>query len=312
MDLLSEDFPLLRLKGCCGTLLGLTLRKGACQGCAVGAGHKFKQNTSNHTGAIPRSPACGPSRKLTELINERHENVKYMPGVQLGDNVVACADLTEAVRQAVGVGWQRPRSASGLLQWLAVAVMCVCTRPRIGARLGACAREGGPCIGVALGAAQTSQHMNAAGQSRAAPRHCHCPACYRPSHPHNPCFTYLPLLPDPPGPTETPPSWCSVRHTNSSTASPSSWPGTSARTPSPSPSSRHAALAPSRPAGRNTLGLGLRRAEQGHARFGVSGLGLPASPSAAHLPSCTNPFPPGPRAHRLVRRACECGLTGPS
>lgn len=39
-------------------------------------------------------------RKLTEIINERHENVKYMPGVSLGPNVVACADLEEAVKDA--------------------------------------------------------------------------------------------------------------------------------------------------------------------------------------------------------------------
>ncbi|KAL4436899.1 hypothetical protein ABPG75_004038 [Micractinium tetrahymenae] len=39
-------------------------------------------------------------RKLTELINERHENVKYMPGVQLGDNIIACADLAETVKDA--------------------------------------------------------------------------------------------------------------------------------------------------------------------------------------------------------------------
>lgn len=32
-------------------------------------------------------------RKLTEIINESHENVKYMPGEKLGDNVVACASL---------------------------------------------------------------------------------------------------------------------------------------------------------------------------------------------------------------------------
>lgn len=39
-------------------------------------------------------------RKLTELINERHENAKYLPGVALGSNVVACAELEEAVRGA--------------------------------------------------------------------------------------------------------------------------------------------------------------------------------------------------------------------
>jgi len=37
-------------------------------------------------------------RKLTSIINETHENVKYMPGVTLGANVVACPDLLETVR----------------------------------------------------------------------------------------------------------------------------------------------------------------------------------------------------------------------
>ncbi|XP_033733016.1 glycerol-3-phosphate dehydrogenase [NAD(+)], cytoplasmic-like [Pecten maximus] len=34
--------------------------------------------------------------KLTELINTKHENVKYLPGVQLPDNVVAVPNLLEA------------------------------------------------------------------------------------------------------------------------------------------------------------------------------------------------------------------------
>jgi glycerol-3-phosphate dehydrogenase (NAD+) len=29
----------------------------------------------------------------TEIINERHENVKYLPGVHLGENIVACPSL---------------------------------------------------------------------------------------------------------------------------------------------------------------------------------------------------------------------------
>lgn len=32
-------------------------------------------------------------RKLTDIINETHENVKYLPGVNIGDNIVACPDL---------------------------------------------------------------------------------------------------------------------------------------------------------------------------------------------------------------------------
>ncbi|XP_060786912.1 glycerol-3-phosphate dehydrogenase 1a isoform X2 [Neoarius graeffei] len=36
-------------------------------------------------------------RKLTEIINTEHENVKYLPGRRLPENVVAVADLVEAV-----------------------------------------------------------------------------------------------------------------------------------------------------------------------------------------------------------------------
>ena len=37
---------------------------------------------------------------LTRIINERHENVKYLPGIQLPDNVVAVSDLAEACQGA--------------------------------------------------------------------------------------------------------------------------------------------------------------------------------------------------------------------
>lgn len=39
-------------------------------------------------------------RKLTEVINEKHENVKYLPGIQLPSNVNAVADLAEACKDA--------------------------------------------------------------------------------------------------------------------------------------------------------------------------------------------------------------------
>ena len=39
-------------------------------------------------------------RKLTEIINTDHENVKYLPGVKLPANVVAVPDLVEAARTA--------------------------------------------------------------------------------------------------------------------------------------------------------------------------------------------------------------------
>ncbi|KAI5480472.1 glycerol-3-phosphate dehydrogenase (NAD+) [Pseudohyphozyma bogoriensis] len=39
-------------------------------------------------------------RKLTELFNEKHENVKYLPGVRIPDGVVAHPDLVESVKDA--------------------------------------------------------------------------------------------------------------------------------------------------------------------------------------------------------------------
>jgi glycerol-3-phosphate dehydrogenase (NAD+) len=42
----------------------------------------------------------GSQKKLTEIINSRHENVKYLPGIPLPSNVVATPDLAEACRDA--------------------------------------------------------------------------------------------------------------------------------------------------------------------------------------------------------------------
>ncbi|XP_034034593.1 glycerol-3-phosphate dehydrogenase 1-like protein isoform X2 [Thalassophryne amazonica] len=39
-------------------------------------------------------------KKLTEIINTQHENVKYLPGHQLPKNVVAVSDIAEAVKGA--------------------------------------------------------------------------------------------------------------------------------------------------------------------------------------------------------------------
>mmetsp|Transcript_155709 Transcript_155709/g.275068 ORF Transcript_155709/g.275068 Transcript_155709/m.275068 type:complete len:459 (+) Transcript_155709:89-1465(+) len=39
-------------------------------------------------------------RKLSEIINEKHENVKYLPGIYLGKNVKAVPDLSRAVEGA--------------------------------------------------------------------------------------------------------------------------------------------------------------------------------------------------------------------
>lgn len=42
----------------------------------------------------------GSQQKLTDIINSRHENVKYLPGIRLPANVKAVADLAEACQDA--------------------------------------------------------------------------------------------------------------------------------------------------------------------------------------------------------------------
>ncbi|VDM83918.1 unnamed protein product, partial [Strongylus vulgaris] len=39
-------------------------------------------------------------QKLSEIINTRHENTKYLPGKQLPDNVIAVPDLVESCEDA--------------------------------------------------------------------------------------------------------------------------------------------------------------------------------------------------------------------
>merc|ERR550514_1157491 len=55
---------------------------------------------------IPQSD--GSIRKLSEIINTDHENVKYLPGIALPPNVKAVADLREAVAGAQVLVWVLP------------------------------------------------------------------------------------------------------------------------------------------------------------------------------------------------------------
>lgn len=52
-------------------------------------------------------------RKLTDIINERHENVKYLPGIRLPTNVVAHADLRTAVKDASALIFVVPHQVRG-------------------------------------------------------------------------------------------------------------------------------------------------------------------------------------------------------
>lgn len=47
-----------------------------------------------------RGEELADGRNLTDVVNETNENVKYLPGVKLGHNLTAIADLEEAVRDA--------------------------------------------------------------------------------------------------------------------------------------------------------------------------------------------------------------------
>jgi glycerol-3-phosphate dehydrogenase len=44
--------------------------------------------------------SCVQGGKLTDAINTRHENPRYLPGVALGANVVATPDLEAATKDA--------------------------------------------------------------------------------------------------------------------------------------------------------------------------------------------------------------------
>ena len=47
-----------------------------------------------------RDQETGHDMNLSDYINTRHENIKYLPGTRLPENVVAVADLAEACRDA--------------------------------------------------------------------------------------------------------------------------------------------------------------------------------------------------------------------
>ncbi|ELR14869.1 glycerol-3-phosphate dehydrogenase protein, putative [Acanthamoeba castellanii str. Neff] len=52
-------------------------------------------------------------RKLTDIINTQHENVKYLPGIKLPANVVAEPDLLETVKDAHLLVWVLPHQFVG-------------------------------------------------------------------------------------------------------------------------------------------------------------------------------------------------------
>lgn len=55
---------------------------------------------------------AGEEACLTDVINKEHENVKYLPGVKLPENVRAESDLKEAVRSATILVFVLPHQVS--------------------------------------------------------------------------------------------------------------------------------------------------------------------------------------------------------
>jgi glycerol-3-phosphate dehydrogenase len=51
-------------------------------------------------------------RKLTEVINSDHENKKYLPGVQLPENVVAIPDIGGAIKDATALVFVMPHQCA--------------------------------------------------------------------------------------------------------------------------------------------------------------------------------------------------------
>lgn len=49
---------------------------------------------------------------MTEVINETHINKKYLPDVDLGDNVVAIPDIVEAVKGATALVFVMPHQCT--------------------------------------------------------------------------------------------------------------------------------------------------------------------------------------------------------
>lgn len=59
------------------------------------------------------SELCTQPQKLTELINHFHENIKYLPGIALPDNITATASLEEAVKDSTILIFNLPHQFIG-------------------------------------------------------------------------------------------------------------------------------------------------------------------------------------------------------
>ena len=66
-------------------------------------------------------------KKLTEIINSQHVNVKYLPGAPLGDNVVACASLAVSAARAEGSQAAGGELHCAIAQSLTASRLLVCS-----------------------------------------------------------------------------------------------------------------------------------------------------------------------------------------
>lgn len=61
----------------------------------------------------PSSELCTKPQKLTQLINQLHENVKYLPGIPLPENVIANPSATDAVKGSTILVFNLPHQFIG-------------------------------------------------------------------------------------------------------------------------------------------------------------------------------------------------------
>lgn len=66
----------------------------------VGTRGAGELSNSSGTRVIQRAIPQVDGKDLTSIINNKHENVKYLAGVKLPENIVAQPDLLEAVKGA--------------------------------------------------------------------------------------------------------------------------------------------------------------------------------------------------------------------
>lgn len=74
----------------------------------------FEEDVSIPSSSPHHDPAVGEAKqKLTTIINKYHENVKYLPGIRLPDNVIANPDLIAAAKDSTILVFNLPHQFIG-------------------------------------------------------------------------------------------------------------------------------------------------------------------------------------------------------